>query len=102
MANLVDRMWVVMLSIVAVMLPLSRVLPPIYEMRIRSRVFRWYAQLRAVEEAQGSRPLDSLLKELDDIDQKVGQVRVPLSYADELYALRSHIQLVRRRLGSGA
>ena len=28
----------------------------------------------------------------------VEAVTVPLSYADELYALRSHIQMVRRRL----
>ena len=98
LANLVDRMWVVMLSIVAVVIPLSRVLPPLVEMRIRSRVFRWYAQLREVEEARGQRPLPDLFKELDDIDERVGRVKVPLSYADELYALRGHIQQVRRRL----
>ncbi len=31
------------------MLPLSRVVPPLYQFRVRSRVFRWYAQLRDVE-----------------------------------------------------
>lgn len=98
LANLVDRMWVVLLSLVAVLLPLSRVLPPLVEMRIRSRVFRWYAQLREVETARGERPRDELMSELDAIDEKVNRISVPLSYADELYALRSHIQLVRRRL----
>ena len=39
-----------------------------------------------------------LLRELQDIDNHVEQVAVPLSYADELYSLRSHIQMVRRRL----
>lgn len=98
MANLVDRMWVVLVSIVAVLIPLSRVLPPLYEMRIRSRVFRWYAQLRAVEEAQGRQPLATLLQELDEVDQRLSRVRVPLSHADELYALKGHVQMVRRRL----
>jgi len=98
LANLADRMWVALVAIVAVLIPLSRIVPPLYEFRIRSRVFRWYGQLRAVEEAQGQRPDDELLAELDDIDARVGRVSVPLSYADELYALRSHIQLVRRRL----
>ena len=32
------------------------------------------------------------------IEERVGNVSVPLSYADELYSLRSHIQMVRRRL----
>jgi hypothetical protein len=41
-ANLVDRMWPVLVSIVAVLMPLSRVLPPLYEFRVRSRIFRWY------------------------------------------------------------
>lgn len=102
LANLVDRMWVALLSIVAILIPLSRVLPPLYEFRIRSRVFRWYGRLRVVEDAQGKRPADELLKELDDIERSVEHVSVPLSYADELYALRSHIQLVRGRLGAGA
>lgn len=102
LANLVDRMWVALLSIIAILIPLSRVLPPLYEFRIRSRVFRWYGRLRVVEDAQGQRPADELLKELDDIERSVEQVSVPLSYADELYALRSHIQMVRGRLGAGA
>ena len=42
-------------------------LPPLYEFRIRRRVFRWNAQLREVEEAQGRRPAAELLTELDQI-----------------------------------
>ncbi len=98
LANLADRMWVVLLAIIAVLIPLARVVPPLYQFRIRSRVFRWYGQLRAVEDSQGRRPAAELLQELDAIEAHVSQVHVPLSYADELYALRSHIQLVRRRL----
>jgi TRAP-type uncharacterized transport system substrate-binding protein len=100
MANLIDRMWLALLSIVAVLLPLSRVVPPLVELRIRSRVFRWYGQLRAIEAASEQRTPTELLGELDTIDRKVSAVQVPLSYADELYALKSHIQLVRRRLQS--
>ena len=98
LANLADRMWVVLLAIIAVLIPLARVVPPLYQFRIRRRVFRWYGQLREVEQAQGSRPAAALLGELDAIEAHLGEVSVPLSYADELYALRSHIQMVRRRL----
>jgi len=100
LANLIDRMWVVLVSIVAILIPLSRVVPPLYEFRIRSRIFRWYGQLRAVEEAHGNKPADALVKELEDLEAHVERITVPLSYADELYALRSHINLVRRRLQS--
>jgi TRAP-type uncharacterized transport system substrate-binding protein len=100
-ANLADRMWVVLLAIAAVLIPLSRVVPPLYQFRIRSRVFRWYGQLRAVEQAQGRQGKAELLAELDEIERHVDRVTVPLSYADELYALRSHIQWVRQRLQGG-
>jgi TRAP-type uncharacterized transport system substrate-binding protein len=100
MANVVDRMWLALISIVAVLLPASRVVPPIVELRIRSRVFRWYAQLRDIEQNAGERSAAVLLPELDAIEQRVNEIDVPLSYADELYALKSHIQLVRRRLQS--
>jgi TRAP-type uncharacterized transport system substrate-binding protein len=98
LANMIDRMWLALLSIVAVLLPLSRVLPPLIEMRIRSRVFRWYGQLREIEAAGASRPSAELLQGLDAIEARVNAIQVPLSYTDELYALKGHIQMVRRKL----
>jgi hypothetical protein len=98
LANLIDRMGVALISIIAVLIPLSRVVPPLYTFRIRSRVFRWYGQLRAIEEAAGKRPVQELHDDLDAIENKVGRIHVPLSYADELYSLRSHIAMVRSRL----
>ena len=100
LANLVDRMWVVLVSIIAVLIPASRVVPPLYEFRVRSRIFRWYGRLRGIEEQTDAPAADRarLLRELDALEQRVGRITVPLSHADELYALRSHIDLVRGRL----
>jgi hypothetical protein len=39
-----------------------------------------------------------LLEQLDALEDKVEQVVVPLSYTDELYALRNNIALVRQKL----
>ena len=99
-SNLVERMWLVLGGLVVLMLPLSRVVPPLYQFRVRSRVFRWYARLREVETRLegGTDAQDKLLKELDDLDRRVNKVAVPLSYADELYALRRNIATVRRRV----
>jgi len=102
LANLVDRMWVALVSIIAILIPMSRIVPPLYEFRIRSRIFRWYGQLRAVENAHGERPTNELMQDLDAIEARVENVTVPLSYTDELYALRSHIHLVRRKLQAPA
>jgi hypothetical protein len=102
LANLVDRMGVALISIIAVLLPLSRVVPPLYTFRIRSRVFRWYGRLRTLEAAVGKRPAQELRDELDAIENRVERIHVPLSYTDELYALRSHIDMVRSRLPATA
>lgn len=104
LANLVDRMWVVLVSIAALLIPLSRIVPPLYTFRIRSRIFRWYGTLRDIEERAGAADAQergALQRELDDLDARVERLPVPLSHAEELYALRGHIRLVRRRLEGG-
>jgi hypothetical protein len=99
LANLVERMWLALGIIIAILLPLSRIVPPLYQFRIRSRVFRWYGQLRAIElqMQEGSDPAQ-LAEQLDVLERRVSGISVPLSYADELYALRNNITLVQHRL----
>jgi TRAP-type uncharacterized transport system substrate-binding protein len=99
-ANLIDRMWVALFSIVAVLIPLSRMVPPMYAFRIRSRIFRWYRVLREIEDdlAENTIPREELIERLDKLDARAGDIAVPLAYTDQLYALRSHIQMVRDRL----
>ncbi|WP_377703563.1 TAXI family TRAP transporter solute-binding subunit [Pseudoduganella sp. UC29_71] len=105
LANLFDRMWVVVVALGALILPLSKVVPPLYVWRIRSRVFRWYGQLRTVEQALAAAPEErrdavyaEQLERLNDIEERVNQISIPLSFADDLYGLRSHINLVRQRI----
>jgi TRAP-type uncharacterized transport system substrate-binding protein len=99
-ANLIERMWLALGIIVAILLPLSRIIPPMYKFRIRSRIFKWYGQLQHIEEQLIQKPeAKALLRtELDNLEARVGTINVPLSYADELYALRNNINLVRMKL----
>lgn len=101
-ANLVERMWLAMGIILAVLLPVSRVIPPVYAFRVRSRIFRWYAQLRQLEMRAQQLPDGSdtaaLVEELNQMDRNTANISVPLSYTDELYALRNNIALVREKL----
>jgi TRAP-type uncharacterized transport system substrate-binding protein len=104
LANLIDRMWVVLFSIIAVLIPLSRIVPPLYRLRVRSRVFRWYRHLRQIEDRidRDGQPAAELLDELDRLAKRTENITVPLSYADELYALRANIAMVRARLRQSA
>ncbi len=105
MANFFDRMWVVVVALAALLIPLSKVVPPLYVWRIRSRVYRWYGQLRTVEQELDAAQRDgrhdvgpALLKRLDEIEELVNQISIPLAFADGLYGLRSHINFVRTRV----
>ena len=99
-SNLVQRMWLVIGGLIVLLLPLSRVVPPLYTFRVRRRVFRWYARLRQIEaRAQDPRVArTALLDELDELDRVANQIAVPLAHADELYALRDNIDTVRQRV----
>ena len=100
LANFIDRMWIVLLPLLAAAIPLSRVVPPLVTLRVRSRVFRWYSHLRAVESAleRPAADLSQLRAELERIDTATERINMPLAYTHELYDLRAHIQLVRKRL----
>lgn len=105
LANLFDRLWVVVVALAALIIPLSKIVPPLYVWRIRSRVYRWYGQLRAVEQALENAADEhrdearaELLRRLDDIELRVNHISIPLAYADALYGLRSHINFVRQRV----
>ena len=105
LANLFDRLWVVVVALAALVIPLSKIVPPLYVWRVRSRVYRWYGELRAVEqewelvpEAGRDTVRVDLLRRLDDIEERVNHISIPLAYADGLYGLRGHINIVRQRV----
>ncbi|MGF1476504.1 MAG: TAXI family TRAP transporter solute-binding subunit [Geminicoccaceae bacterium] len=101
MANLIDRLVVMLIPLLTLFIPLVRVLPPVYRWRIRSRVYRWYKQVREVEtEANvtyAPERLRQLVERLDRIDDEVRQIDVPVAYADLAYTLRLHIDMIRDR-----
>ena len=68
-------------------------------------MYRWYGQLRLVEQAIDDVTEDQRLavgvqqlQRLDEIEDAANRISIPLSYAEELYGLRSHINFVRKRV----
>ncbi len=102
-ANLVERLWVLVIPLITVMIPLFRVAPPAYRWQIRRRIYRWYDDLRELEtrgrEAQSDQARREIVADLNALEAEVGTIRVPLPYTDDLYHLRLHIDYVTRLLG---
>lgn len=106
LAVLIDRLFVMLLPLFAVVIPLSKVIPAIYNWRMRARVYRWYGELkfleaeidRAGQDGHSLAALDTFLGRLDRIEERAARRKLPLAFSNELYTLREHIGLVRRRL----
>ena len=83
-------MWLVLGGLVVLMLPLGRVVPPLYQFRVRSRVFRWYAQLRDIEQRADNRAEapDVLLSELETLETNANKMLITAPM-DGLVVLRS-------------
>ena len=106
LANLVSRMKIMLLPLVALLFPLARLLPPFYSWRMRSRIYRWYDQLMQIdyeivnEDVRSRR--EDYLSRLDVVERNVSQISVPLGFSRELYDMRVHIQMLREKLIAGA
>jgi hypothetical protein len=102
LASLIDRLLVVVVPLLVLIVPATRTAPALYRWRVRSRIYRWYGALMAIEhERQLSRTPEQradILLRLDEITQAVNDIKTPLSFADQLYVLREHVSWVRQRL----
>ncbi len=105
-ATLVDRLKVMLLPLLALMIPLSRILPPTYRWAVRKKIYRWYDEIQHIDqsanEVRTPVNLERCLANLDRIQDEVREVEVPLGYAHELYVLRQHIELLAMQIRGSA
>ena len=104
-ANLLDRMKIMLIPLLTLLIPLFKIMPPTYRWQARKKVYRWYRELKTLDvehpEQLPADTLNSSIRMLDQIEEEARKVTVPLSYSDELYNLRLHIDLVRSKLKKG-
>ena len=103
-ASLVDRLIIFIVPLLAIVIPLVKLAGPLYRWRIRSRIYTWYEHLQETERKLTGGMIENPREEvhrLDMLTEELASVDVPLSYADELYELKEHIEYVRGRLVSG-
>jgi TRAP transporter TAXI family solute receptor len=101
LASLADRTLVFLVPIVVLLIPGLKMVPKLYNWRVRSRIYRVYGKLIALERSMLSQPApeerEEMLKQLDDIETEVNKMKMPLAFADQFYVLRDHIGFVRGR-----
>ncbi|MDU9412537.1 TAXI family TRAP transporter solute-binding subunit [Pseudomonas sp. zfem005] len=101
-ASLADRYIILLIPLLVVMFPLFKAVGPVYRWRIRARIYRWYKYLREIDRKLDAgtlrAELDSEIGKLEQLEDQLAKVDVPLSYSNELYELHVHLRYVIERL----
>lgn len=102
LASLVNRILVVFVPLIIILIPGLKTIPALFQWRMKLRINRWYRLLLLVEQdATGplsTEKLEALARRIDEIESEVHKMKVPASYGDQFYVLRSHIHFVRSKL----
>jgi len=105
LATFLNRMILMVIPIIGVLVPALRFAPILYTWRMRRRLLRWYRELKNIEiEGEGTSAAQIRKKQarIEEIEQAVDHLKLPIGFANQLYDLRLHIDMVRRRLAAKA
>jgi len=103
LANFVQRLGLMLVPLLALLLPLFRVILPAMNWVQKNRINRRYGELKFLEAEMLQRQLtpDEIAlahRQLDHIEQEITSTKLPLDFADRVYTLRQHVGFVRQRL----
>ena len=96
----VPRLALLLIPLIGILYPLSKVIPALIDMIVDARLDRAYNALREVDRRiDAKEPREDLIAGLEKLEKTVREMRVPAKNARTLYTLRHHLTLVRERLG---
>ena len=103
-ASLADRYIILAIPLLVLLFPLFKAIGPIYQWRIRARIYRWYKHLREIDQQLYKGKLNSDIgAEIDapgKLEDELARIEVPLSYSNELYELHMHLRYMIERLSA--
>jgi TRAP-type uncharacterized transport system substrate-binding protein len=97
----IGKLVFLLIPIIGVLYPMMRFLPAVYDWSVRHRIARLYGELRLLDEdlaTPGRTVIDEAAAKLDHLEQQANRLKLPVAYANQLYNLRLHIDIVRTRL----
>jgi hypothetical protein len=96
LAELFERVLVVLLPVVGILYPLWSLLPKIYRWQMQRRIFRLYGELRLIERTllQSKNPDEraQMLTRFEELERQVLDLKVPQSFGEMSFNLKMHIR----------
>jgi len=78
-----------------------RFLPTVYDWTMRHKITRLYGELRLLEEdleTPGRKDIAAATAKLDHLESQANRLKMPVAYANQVFNLRHHIDIVRASL----
>jgi len=101
--NHVQRALAVFVTVLAIILPLFSYAPKLYKGLVEHRLNSMYRRLRAIEAILhrdiASAEVAGLEADLASVDRAIHLLAIPMQHSDQFFAIKSHLDLVRVRLG---
>jgi TRAP transporter TAXI family solute receptor len=100
LANLVERLLVSVVPILAIGIPLLKLIPTYFDYREKSELLQLYEEAFQIEHAidAKSKPRDEVKVAIDVIEEKLDKLRLGANRHVDFYNLKGHLDVVRARL----
>jgi len=105
LAQLLERLLIILLPIVGILYPLWSLLPRFYRWQMQRRIYRLYSELRLIERAlQRSTDHDErarMLARFEDLERRVLELKMPQSFGEMSFNLKMHMRAVSESAHKG-
>jgi uncharacterized protein len=101
-ANFISRAIVFLIPLLAILVSLSDWIPKVIGMRVKSKLYAHYKEMKRIDEAIRSasslHELNAATQRLAELDATVGALSIPNNFSNEQFGIRDHMDLVRVRI----
>ncbi|XPV54708.1 MAG: hypothetical protein ACNI3H_07275 [Halarcobacter ebronensis] len=101
-ASNIDRLKLLIIPLLTLLFPLFKGFFPLYTWTMRSKIYRWYEEVKNLDnsiEILESKDLKVQLEKVQKLRQEIQkETKVPLSFMGEYYNLQLHLDLIENKI----
>jgi len=98
----IDRFKIMLIPFLTLLIPLIKGFFPLYRWRVRSKIYRWYAEVDEIEKGIPSYDHTQICEQISALEQLSEDIsqetKVPLPYMGEYYNLKVHVEMILQKL----
>ncbi len=96
LAELIQRLAIVILPLAGILYPLWSVLPGFYKWHMENRIYRFYGELGSIEGAlrrgTDAEERAQMLARIEELERRALELDMPSSYSEKSFNLKAHIR----------